>query len=127
MLKSKITQSTKISSESAREFNEDLIVRGDLPRDVFELIHDLAYDHEGRDRSNYMHRAQKILQTVSEVAPSDIDRAKADVEQKGHVLSVWAIRHGQASEAVMRANKLYWAAKRRLAELKGKQNDTEKP
>lgn len=44
-----------------KKFTEDDIVRTDLPKDVFELIHDLAYDHEGRDRSNYKTRAQEIL------------------------------------------------------------------
>jgi hypothetical protein len=44
-------------------FNEDMIVRVDLPRDVFELLHDLAYDHQGRERFQYRARAQKILKT----------------------------------------------------------------
>ncbi len=35
----------------------------DPAKDVFELIHDLAYDHEGRARFQYRARAQKILAT----------------------------------------------------------------
>lgn len=42
-------------------FNDALIKRHDLPADVFGLIHDLAYDHEGRDRWQYRNRAQEIL------------------------------------------------------------------
>lgn len=42
-------------------FHEDQIRRNDLPRDAFQLIHDLAYDHEGRDRRDYRKRAQAIL------------------------------------------------------------------
>lgn len=42
-------------------FNDGLIRRHDLPEDVFGLIHDLAYDHEGRDRWQYRTRAQEIL------------------------------------------------------------------
>ena len=42
-------------------FNEDKIRRVDLPRDAFQLIHDLCYDHEGRDRDDYKKRARKIL------------------------------------------------------------------
>jgi hypothetical protein len=44
-----------------KRFTEDDIRREDLPRDAFELIHDLAYDHEGRDRNFYRYRAQDIL------------------------------------------------------------------
>jgi len=43
------------------KFNDDMIQRNDLPRDAFELIHDLAYDHEGRERFQYRSRAQAIL------------------------------------------------------------------
>ena len=42
-------------------FSEDKIRRNDLPRDAFQLIHDLCYDHEGRDRDDYKKRARKIL------------------------------------------------------------------
>ena len=49
------------------KFTEDSIRRKGLPRDVFLLLHDLCYDHEGRDRRSYMLRAQAILS--SEVQP----------------------------------------------------------
>ena len=49
-------------------FNDDLIVRDDLPRDAFLLIHDLAYDHEGRERFQYRSRAQQILMQ-SDISP----------------------------------------------------------
>jgi len=45
----------------AKEFTEDQIRRTDLPHDVFDLVHDLCYHHEGRDVSNYVARAQQIL------------------------------------------------------------------
>lgn len=42
-------------------FNEDMIRRKGLPADVRGLIHDLCYDHEGRDREQYKKRAQEIM------------------------------------------------------------------
>jgi hypothetical protein len=54
---------------AARKFNEDMIRRNDIPRDAFGLIHDLCYDHEGRDRWQYMERAQKILAQPEPAAP----------------------------------------------------------
>lgn len=47
------------------EFNEDMIERDGLPKDVFGLIHDLCYHHDGRDVNNYVQRAQEILKTPS--------------------------------------------------------------
>jgi hypothetical protein len=38
-----------------------MIRRRDLPLDVFNLLHDLCYDHKGRDRKFYKLRAQEIL------------------------------------------------------------------
>ena len=49
------------TDRTATRFNDELIVRDDLPRDAFLLIHDLAYDHEGRERFQYRSRAQKML------------------------------------------------------------------
>jgi hypothetical protein len=43
------------------KFTEDQIRRTDLPHDVFGLIHDLCYHHDGRDVNNYVQRAQDIL------------------------------------------------------------------
>src|SRR5678815_4872573 len=54
-----------------RKFDEDMIVRDDLPRDAFELIHDLAYDHEGRERFQYRSRAQQVLMAQNEVGDCD--------------------------------------------------------
>jgi hypothetical protein len=51
-------------------FTDNQIRRNDLPRDAFQLIHDLAYDHEGRDRKDYRKRAQAILK-------SDVDITKS--------------------------------------------------
>ena len=48
-------------SAKPKRFNEDMITRTDIPHDVFTLIHDLAYDHEGRDRFQYRTRAQQLL------------------------------------------------------------------
>lgn len=55
-------------SKEASRFNDELIVRDDLPRDAFLLIHDLAYDHEGRERFQYRSRAQQLLMT-SDIPP----------------------------------------------------------
>lgn len=49
----------------AEVFSDDDIRRGDLPADAFQLIHDLAYDHEGRERTQYKIRAQAILKRPS--------------------------------------------------------------
>lgn len=48
-------------------FNDDMIRRDDLPRDVMVLLHDLAYYHDGQNVNYYMEGAQRILKTV--VAP----------------------------------------------------------
>lgn len=58
-------------------FTEDSIRRSDLPRDVFQLLHDLAYDHEGRDRWQYRSRAQEALMQPGEV------RLKIAIDEKG--------------------------------------------
>lgn len=50
---------------STEPFNEDMIARTDIPRDVFGLIHDLAYDHKGRERFQYRSRAQKLLMSAN--------------------------------------------------------------
>jgi hypothetical protein len=49
-------------------FHDNLIRRNDLPRDAFVLIHDLCYDHEGRDRAGYRKRAQAILKADCDTA-----------------------------------------------------------
>jgi hypothetical protein len=56
-----------------KKFTEDDIRRDDLPRDVFELIHDLAYDHEGRERFQYRKRAQAILKSRGRVGTGEDD------------------------------------------------------
>ena len=49
------------------KFNDEMIKRershalGPLPIDAFELIHDIAYHHDGRDVDSYVRRAQEIL------------------------------------------------------------------
>lgn len=43
------------------EFNDDMIMRTGLSEDVRSLIHDLCYDHAGRDRELYKIRAQAIM------------------------------------------------------------------
>lgn len=58
MAQSKTNQVIKTS-----KFTEDDICRSDIPRDAFVLIHDLAYDHDGRDRRVYRRRAREILTT----------------------------------------------------------------
>jgi cephalosporin hydroxylase len=66
----------------AKVFNEDKIVRNDIPKDVFGLIHDLAYDHEGRDRWQYRDRAQALLShqqsTPTQEAIEAYERSKKD-------------------------------------------------
>jgi hypothetical protein len=47
-----------------KKFNDSMIRRHNLPEDVFGLIHDLAYDHAGRDRWQYRGRARRILTTT---------------------------------------------------------------
>lgn len=44
-----------------RKFNDNMIRRTGLPKDVMCLIHDLCYHHDGRDVYNYVERAQAIL------------------------------------------------------------------
>lgn len=53
-----------------RAFNEDMIARSDLPKDAHQLIHDLAYHHDGRNICDYVTRAQVILKTPnSDIIP----------------------------------------------------------
>jgi len=47
------------------KFSDGDIRRDGLPHDVFELLHDLCYDHIGRDRESYQLRAQQILSRKS--------------------------------------------------------------
>lgn len=42
-------------------FNEDMIRRGKIPHDIFSILHDLCYHHEGRDVWDYVRRAQEAL------------------------------------------------------------------
>jgi hypothetical protein len=42
-------------------FNDDMIRRSGLPKDVMELVHDLAYHRHGRDVWGYVARAHEIL------------------------------------------------------------------
>jgi hypothetical protein len=51
-------------------FNDDLIRRDDLPRDVFEIIHDLCYHVPSRDINSYVRRAQEALRKPA--SPSGI-------------------------------------------------------
>jgi len=54
-------------------FNDDMIKRTGLSRDVFSLLHDLAYHCEARDEGeepavwSYMRRAQHILSTPEQL------------------------------------------------------------
>jgi cephalosporin hydroxylase len=63
-------------------FNEDRICRNDIPKDVFGLIHDLAYDHEGRDRWQYRDRAQALLSrpmlTPTQETIAEFERSRKD-------------------------------------------------
>lgn len=49
-------------------FNDDMIRRVGLPRDVMSLLHDLCYHYEGRDVWSYVNRAQLAL--MARKAPS---------------------------------------------------------
>lgn len=51
-------------------FNDDLIRRDDLPRDVFEILHDLCYHVPSRDIHGYVRRAQQALRKPA--SPSGI-------------------------------------------------------
>jgi hypothetical protein len=66
--------SSKIERKYRGRFNEDMIRRRGLPQDVRELIHDLCYDHEGRDRKNYQRRAQEIMKR--EKSPSPVGKVR---------------------------------------------------
>lgn len=52
---------TSRSDEPCFVFDDDMIRRGDLPRDVMGLIHDLCYHVESRGVEGYVKRAQRIL------------------------------------------------------------------
>ena len=56
-----------------KQFNEDMIRRQRLPADVRSLIHDLCYDHEGRDRKQYQRRAQEIMKAERSPKPKRLD------------------------------------------------------
>jgi len=62
-------------------FNEDLIRRTDLPRDVMLLIHDLAYDNPWRNRTSYKIRAQAILRRKN---PTALQESHAKVRPRGY-------------------------------------------
>ena len=62
----RVREQTK-GSKMKTAFNEDRIRRGDLPRDVFVLLHDIAYDHPGRDRRMYALAAQNILSSKTDL------------------------------------------------------------
>jgi hypothetical protein len=65
------------------KFNEDMIRRQRLPWDVRELLHDLCYDHDGRDRANYKRRAQEILK--AEVTPDVKTKLRNDSRDRRRV------------------------------------------
>lgn len=50
-----------------KRFNDDDIRRRDVPVDCFLLLHDLAYDHLGRDRTLYALAAQRILSSPTDI------------------------------------------------------------
>jgi hypothetical protein len=54
---------------AVKRFNEDMIRRRGLPADGRGLIHDLCYDHEGRDRKQYQRRAQEIMKAERSPKP----------------------------------------------------------
>lgn len=58
-----IAQEYKPPLMTHSKFTEDDIRREGLPVDVFRLIHDLCYHHDGRDVWNYVKRAQEILKS----------------------------------------------------------------
>ena len=63
-----------------KRFNEDQIRRVGLPMDVFGLIHDLCYHHDGRDVNNYVERAQAILR-ANDWTPKDESDLNAEARQ----------------------------------------------
>lgn len=57
----------------SEKFNDEMIRRqvwkresGPLPKDAFDLIHDLAYHQENRNIGSYIKRAQEILKRGSD-------------------------------------------------------------
>ena len=58
-----------MGTSRAAVFTDDSIRRDDLPRDVFELLHDICYHHDGRDVGDYVRRAQAALS----VAPPETE------------------------------------------------------
>lgn len=50
-------------------FNENMIKREGLPIDVFRIIHDLCYHHDGRDIASYVKQARKILRSRYGLCP----------------------------------------------------------
>jgi hypothetical protein len=56
------------------KFNDDMIRRKFLPADVRGWLHDLCYDHEGRDPKNYKKRAQEIMK--AERSPEPVGKVR---------------------------------------------------
>lgn len=54
-------------------FSDDDIRRNDIPRGAYLLLHDLCYDHEGRERFQYRQRAQGILRADSASQPGNCE------------------------------------------------------
>ena len=46
-------------------FNDDLICRTDIPRDAFDLIHDICYHMDKIPVSHYINRARRILKSTN--------------------------------------------------------------
>ena len=53
-----------IDNRPEYRFSEDDIRRDGLPKDVFGLLHDLCWHHDGRDVWNYVRRAQEMLRKM---------------------------------------------------------------
>lgn len=64
-----------------KPFSDDMIRRTDLPTDAFRLIHDLCYDHAGRDRSNYAKRSRAILRRKN---PTALAESHGKVRARGY-------------------------------------------
>jgi hypothetical protein len=72
-----------------KKFTDDDICRSDIPRDAFLLLHDLAYDHEGRDRWQYRRRAQEILSNNQQPTEALFDLGEKKKPDEEVILHIW--------------------------------------
>ncbi len=95
-------------------FSDDNIRREDIPRDAFDLLHDLCYHHEGRDVHDYVRRAQEILSKGGYGARGGVGAYMGEVEVKcrfcGYSPRIYgpktALRCGSTLDSVL--SKLGW-------------------